>query len=147
MTNYMNLKLKNTVWYVPTDGLNAYFYNTVNYETPTIVKNQTIWIIDESKDRYFYGKAYVFINEKLAKKTIMAGLIDELNNVIITFNDQSNTTTGYGTFKNNIFYMNTNQKYSGKYSFMHYSKMLKMNKKCDCKIEGTNITLEEILNI
>lgn len=100
--NFANL-IKNTIWIVPPSTLLAYQYTATNY---TAVTDQTVWVIDNYDNGYFFGMAYTaVINSGSTTYTQkkMLGTVTSGGEVYITFipSEVISTTdlvNGVGTF-------------------------------------------------
>jgi hypothetical protein len=104
-------QLNNSVWIVPPSTLLAFEYLNGNH---IAVSDQTVWVINEYNQGYFFGDSYTSLNNSLLSQRKIVGSITPCGNVYITFyslsgNEQNiDVVNGFGTFK----------KHKGKYSFL-----------------------------
>ncbi|MGB7977746.1 MAG: hypothetical protein WCF19_01140, partial [Chlamydiales bacterium] len=141
--NFENL-IKNTIWIVPPSTLPAYEYSPSSY---TPVTDQTVWMIDDYADGYFFGNAYTAVIDSgsttYTQKKIL-GTVTSGGAVYITFipsGSISNTdlVNGIGTFVNLqgsyqfVMQMNAGSTTNG---LSHWSYMISINQNASAhKIE------------
>jgi hypothetical protein len=132
--NFENL-IKNTVWIVPPSTLLAYEYSPSTF---TAVTDQTVWIIDNYADGYFFGNSYTAVIDSgsttyTQKKLI--GTVTSSGAVYITFIPSGAVSTtdlvnGIGTFVNLqgsyrfVMQMNAGSTTDG---LSHWSYMISIN--------------------
>ena len=100
--NFANL-IENTIWIVPPSTLLAYEYSPSSY---TAVTDQTVWVIDDYDNGYFFGNAYTaVINSGSTTYTQkkMLGTVTSGGTVYITFIPSGSIAStdlvnGLGTF-------------------------------------------------
>lgn len=153
--NFTNL-IKNTIWIVPPSTLLAYEYSPSSY---TAVTDQTVWIIDDCINGYFFGNSYTAIinsgSVTYTQKKIL-GTVTTGGAVYITFiPSQPISTTdlvnGIGTFVNLqgsyqfVMQMNSGSNTDG---LSHWSYMISINQNSPYyyNLPGVDQSLPEFLS-
>lgn len=148
--------IENTIWIVPPSTLLAYQYGTSTY---TAVTDQTVWVIDNYDEGYFFGNAYTAIvsppNPTTYSQKRMLGTVTDSGRVYITFISSEfaeieDLVNGIGVFSKLqdsyrfIMQMNSGSNTSG---MSHWSYMISINKKSPYyyNLPGVNQSLPEFL--
>ncbi len=103
--------IENTIWIVPPSTLLAYEYID---GTSTPVSDQTVWVIGNYDQGYFFGTAYASINQSTLSSFNLVGSITPCGDVYITFfplsgsSQSTDIVAGIGIFT----------KIHGKYQFI-----------------------------
>ena len=120
--------LKNTIWIVPPSTLLAYEI-TSYLNTPVV--DQTIWVINEVNNNYFFGKAYTNINGTYSTSTINGSITSDFS-VYATFQNTIGYITGIGNlYCKKYFTMQMSTTYSllNPTYYIHASYMIQTTKK------------------
>lgn len=126
--------LENSTWIVPPQTLLAFEY-TAGTETP--VEDQTVWIISEYENGYFFGKTYPALNGIPKSIMNMVGTVTPFGDVYITFYPTSGSlsstdiVTGLGTLTiidhQYVFVMQMNSSQNNLNGLTHWSYMISVN--------------------
>lgn len=154
--NFTNL-IKNTIWIVPPSTLLAYQYSPSSY---TSVTDQTVWIIDNYDNGYFFGSSYTAVidssNSTTYSQKKILGTVTNGGAVYITFIPSGSISTtdlvnGIGTFVNLqgsyqfVMQMNAGSATNG---LSHWSYMISINENSPYydNLPGVNQSLPEFLS-
>lgn len=74
--------IQNSIWVVPPQTLLAYTY-AENIHIP--VSDQTVWVINEFNQGYFFGQCYTAINQTSLSQRRLVGSVTPTGDVYITF--------------------------------------------------------------
>lgn len=123
--------IENTVWIVPPSTLLAYEYANGS-EIP--VSDQTVWVIDQYDNGYFFGSSYTALNGTPSSQRNILGSITPSGDVYITFYPLSDDTqdtdivNGIGTFEKHngkyLFVMQMNSAQNNPSGLAHWSYMI-----------------------
>lgn len=153
--NFTNL-IKNTIWIVPPSTLLAYQYSPSSY---TAVTDQTVWIIDDYVNGYFFGSAYTAVinggSTTYTQKKVL-GTVTSGGEVYMTFIPSGAISTtdlvnGIGTFVNLqgsyqfVMQMNAGSTTDG---LSHWSYMISINQESPYydDLPGVNQSLPDFLS-
>lgn len=148
--------IKDSVWIVPPSTLLAYEYSPTSY---TAVTDQTVWIIDDYDNGYFFGNAYTAIissgSTSYSQKK-MLGTVTSGGVVYITFIPTGSVSatdlvTGLGTFVKLqgsyqfVMQMNAGSTAAG---LSHWSYMISINENSPYydNLPGVNQSLPDFLS-
>lgn len=154
--NFTNL-IKNTTWIVPPSTLLAYQYSS---SSNAAVTDQTVWVIDDYNNGYFFGNSYTAIIDSDSNITYsqrkIIGTVTNGGAVYITFisSGQASSTdlvNGIGTFVNLqgsyrfVMQMNGGSNTSG---LSHWSYMISINQNSPYyyNLPGVNQSVPDFIN-
>ncbi len=147
--------IENSVWIVPTSTLLAYEHLN-NSQIP--VSDQTVWIINEFNQGYFFGDSYTSLNGTPSSHREIVGSITPDGNVYIAFyptsGDVENTdiVNGIGTFKKErgkyFFLMQMNSAENSLTGLSHWSYMIRVQPEDFFyqHLPGVNISVPEFIS-
>lgn len=120
--------MKGRIWIVPEETLEA-----IKFEEGKAIEvtDQTVWVVDEYRNGYFWGTSYTAINGVPKSKMSFIGSIASNGKVLISFNNQNTSVTGIGTYKNKKFTMQMNNLIdlqNNNIILSHWSYMISVNK-------------------
>lgn len=147
--------IENSTWVVPPSTLLAYLY--VNGERVP-VSDQTVWVINKFEQGYFFGDAYISINQVPSSQRSIVGSITPYGDVYITFYPLGGTgstediVNGIGKFIKQdgqyVFVMQMNSASNASSGLSHWSYMLSV-KKGDVfyrHLPGENMSVPEFIS-
>ncbi len=146
--------IENTIWVVPPDSLLAFEYNEGSH---TAASDQTVWVIDNFRQGYFFGHSYESINQSELSQMSMLGSVTDQGDVYITFypvdgEQSSQIVSGIGKFIKKdgqyVFVMQMNSSPDDTIGLSHWAYMVSVNKH-SCfyqNLPGENMSVPEFLS-
>lgn len=127
--------IENSIWIVPPPNLLA----PSNVDITNISSlNQTVWLIDKFENGYFFGDAFVSINQNNLSHLNLIGSLTSLGDVYITFYPTTgefkpvDVLTGIGKFEKNsgqfVFVMQVDNAENETSELLHRSFMISVKK-------------------
>lgn len=147
--------LQNTVWIVPPATLLSYEYLNGDHIP---VPDQTVWVINEVNQDYFFGDSYTALNGSPSSHRKIVGSITPKGDVYIAFYPLSDSTldtdiiNGIGTFKKHKgkyrFLMQMNSAQNSLTGLSHWSYMISVKPKNYFyqHLPGLGISVPEFIN-
>lgn len=148
--------LKNTVWVVPPSTLLAYKYSSSS-QVP--VSDQTVWVINEVNQGYFFGDSYTTLNSNPSSHKRIVGSITPQGAVNISFSptdnvqDSDDIIEGVGRFEKRkgqyVFIMQMNSDPSNLTGLSHWSYMISVKPKNYFyqHLPGVDISVPEFISL
>lgn len=144
----------NSTWIVPPQTLLAYVYDNASFVSVT---DQTVWVITNYKQGYFFGQSYTsIINNSILSQKYLIGSVTSEGKVYITFYSGTSTSTdlvnGIGSLSVKSsgqcsFIMQMNSGQNGVSGLTHWSYMIPV-KPGDLfynKLPGTQMSVPQFL--
>lgn len=147
--------IENTTWVVPPATLLAYSY--VN-GAHVAVSDQTVWVIRNWDNGYFFGDAFVSINQVPAAHMSLVGSITPSGDVFITFYPLSGSLQTSGAFNGigkfdqingtYVFTMQMNSAENNLSGLSHWSYMESVGPRDPYykNLPGENMTVAQFIN-
>lgn len=148
-------RIENSTWLVPPNTLIAYYYDNGN---TVQVSDQTIWVINEFNEGYFFGDAYTSIDQTPTSHLKLIGSITPSGYVNITFYPTSgnylNTDAVKATGKFKIkdespyFTIQIDAPENNQFGLSHWTYMLRVNESDFFyqHVPGENKSVPEFIN-
>lgn len=153
--NKFKKHIENSIWILSPPNLLAY-ENEDGISSQSI--DQTVWLIDKFENGYFFGDAYVSINQKKLSHLHLIGSVTSLGDVYITFYPmngevkQADVVTRIGKFEKvngrYVFIMQMNSTKNKAAELSHLSYMINVQKGDDFykNLPGENMSVREFLS-